>query len=391
MASVDLRKIPVPQESDFTSRLRSPAVAARIGVWLGICFGIAFVTGLISHQAQSADPILAFPTRPVWGYRLTQGLHVITGTAAVPLLLVKLWTVFPKLFARPPKQLRTLALEGLERASIAVLMAAAIFELASGLANSAQWYPWEFRFRGTHYAVAWVAIGALLVHIAVKLPLIRDALAAPIDDDSHDREGTEETSAISRRALVRTALTGSGLAVVATAGSTVPALRDLSVFGVRSGDGPAGIPINRTARAADVAATALDPGFRLVVVDGTTEMSFTRADLEGLRQVSAELPIACVEGWSASGRWTGVPVRALLDGIGSPRGRDVQVVSLEQRGTYRSTTLPHQFADDPSTLLALRLEGEPLALDHGYPCRLIAPNRPGVLQTKWVTRIEVLA
>ena len=38
-----------PREEDFTSRLRSPAVAARVGVWLGTCFVIAFVTGFISH------------------------------------------------------------------------------------------------------------------------------------------------------------------------------------------------------------------------------------------------------------------------------------------------------------------------------------------------------
>jgi DMSO/TMAO reductase YedYZ molybdopterin-dependent catalytic subunit len=47
--------------------------------------------------------------------------------------------------------------------------------------------------------------------------------------------------------------------------------------------------------------------------------------------------------------------------------------------------------EDPLTLLALLLDGEPLAIDHGYPCRLIAPDRPGVLQTKWVSRLEVLA
>jgi DMSO/TMAO reductase YedYZ molybdopterin-dependent catalytic subunit len=50
--------------------------------------------------------------------------------------------------------------------------------------------------------------------------------------------------------------------------------------------------------------------------------------------------------------------------------------------------LPH--VRDPLTLLALQLDGEPLHPDHGYPLRLIAPNRPGVLQTKWVTRLVVL-
>ena len=159
------------------SRLRSPAVTARVGLWLGICFGLAFVTGLISHWAQTPSPWLPFPTSPSWGYRVTQGLHVIAGTAAVPLLLVKLWTVFPKLFARPPREVaRAGCCTALERVSIAVLVAAAIFQLATGLANAAQWYPWHFTFRPTHYAVGWVAIGALVVHIAVKLPIIRAAL-----------------------------------------------------------------------------------------------------------------------------------------------------------------------------------------------------------------------
>ena len=55
------------------------------------------------------------------------------------------------------------------------------------------------------------------------------------------------------------------------------------------------------------------------------------------------------------------------------------------------THLPAQFADDDLTLIALGLGGEALSIDHGYPARLIAPNRPGVLQTKWVSRLEVEA
>jgi len=375
----------VPAEEDFTSPLRRPAVTSRIGLWLGICFGIAFVTGVISHEAYVVHPVIPFPTRPTWGYRVTQGLHVAAGTAAIPLLLVKLWSVYPKLFARPPRRLRELALHGLERASIALLVAAAIFQLASGLANTAQWYPWDFHFRATHYAIAWVAIGALLVHVAVKLPLIREALSTDPDAEPVPSGG------ITRRGVVRSAYLAAGVAVLATAGSTVPLLRKVSVLGVRSGDGPAGIPINKSAHAADVTAAALSPDYRLVVAYAGQERAFSRADLERLEQRSVELPIACVEGWSASGRWTGVRVRDLLDLVGAPRVHDVRVVSLQQHGPFRETTLPGHFADDPLTLLALGLSGEALAIDHGYPCRLIAPDRPGVLQTKWVSRLEVLA
>lgn len=385
-----MRVLAPPTEADFTSRLRSATVAARVGLWLGVCFGICFVTGLLSHYAQNPVHPVPFPASPSWGYRLTQGLHVVTGTAAVPLLLVKLWSVFPRLFIRPPKQLRALTVEGLERASIGVLVASAVFQLATGLANSAQWYPWSFSFRTTHYAMAWVAIGALVVHVAVKLPTIRGALKGDVDDTTYDRESATRESPMSRRGLLRTTWVAAGVAVLATAGSTVPFLRKVSVLGVRSGEGPGGIPINKSARAAGVTSTAVSSSYALSVASGHREVTLTREDLLGMTQRTVDLPIACVEGWSAGGTWTGVRVRDLLDLVDAPRGSDVLVVSLQEKGAFRRSTLQDSFADDDRTLLALGLDGETLSLDHGYPARIIAPNRPGVLQTKWVTRIEVL-
>jgi hypothetical protein len=380
----------VPAEEDFTSWLRSPAVTARIGLWLGIAFGLAFVTGVISHWAQTPSPWLAFPTSPSWGYRFTQGLHVVAGTAAVPLLLVKLWTVFPKLLARPPRDVRDLALHGLERVSIAVLVTAAIFQLATGLANAAQWYPWSFNFRPTHYALAWVAIGALLVHIAVKLPVIRAALGSDVDSTTQDRPTMERGPGVmTRRGLLRTTWGAAGVAVLATAGATVPLLRKVSVLGVRSGDGPGGVPINHSAAYRRVTAAATSASYRLTVAYGAKEVALSLADLRAMPQTTASLPIACVEGWSAGATWTGVPVRDLLDLVGAPGGSHVTVLSLQESGGERVSTLEPNFSDHPHTLLALRLHGETLSLDHGFPCRLIAPDRPGVLQTKWVGRLEV--
>jgi DMSO/TMAO reductase YedYZ molybdopterin-dependent catalytic subunit len=168
--------------------------------------------------------------------------------------------------------------------------------------------------------------------------------------------------------------------VLATAGGTVPWLRAVSVLGARSVE----LPVNRTAALAGV--STVDEDWRLTV----GARRFSRRELEALPQTTAELPIACVEGWSASARWTGVPVRDLLALAGVEPG-DVLVESLERDGLYRAGTLPAAHARDPLTLLALRVNGETLPLDHGYPCRLIAPNRPGVLQTKWLGRVEVLA
>lgn len=374
-----------PSEEDFTSTLRGPEVAARVGLWLGICFGIAFLTGVFSHFHQDRPDWLWLPARPVWIYQVTQGLHVIAGTAAVPLLLVKLWSVFPKLFTRVPvHDIRKAAVHLAEKASIAALVSASIFLLVTGLANITHWYPWAFSFRDTHYAVAWVAIGALLLHVAVKLPLIRDAFARDIEEPGPSRSG------LSRRGLVRTALLASGVVVVTTAGSTVPWLRQVSVFGVRSGDGPQGIPINKSAKSAGVIPRALDPSYSLTLAAGNTSLTLTRADLENLPQHTARLPIACVEGWSGSGTWEGVRLRDLIALVDVTGGTTVRVLSLQDDGPFTSSEVPADLVADPLTLIALRLDGEDLSIDHGYPCRLIAPGRPGVLQTKWVSRIELV-
>ena len=74
---------------------------------------------------------------------------------------------------------------------------------------------------------------------------------------------------------------------------------------------------------------------------------------------------------------------------GAADGAEVTVHSLQQRRSYATSELNHLHASDPDTLLALEVNDEPLHLDHGYPLRLIGPNRPGVMQTKWVARLEV--
>jgi DMSO/TMAO reductase YedYZ molybdopterin-dependent catalytic subunit len=176
-------------------------------------------------------------------------------------------------------------------------------------------------------------------------------------------------------------------AVVATAGATVPLLRNVSPLSWRTGNGPQRLPVNRTAGAAGVTEAARDPGWRLEIVTAQGIRTLTLEELNALPQTTAELPIACVEGWSASASWTGVSIGQLL---GSAKGATVRVTSLERNGLYSSSVLPGEHTKDPETLLALRCNGEVLALDHGYPCRIIAPSRPGVLQTKWVRRLEVL-
>src|SRR3954453_15709344 len=163
----------------FSSPVRSTALTARIGRALGVCFAICFVTGMLSYYQYAPWSWLPEPASPGWLYRVTQGLHVTTGTATIPLLLVKLWSVYPNLFRWPAV---TSLKHAAERLSIGVLVSSAIVELFTGFFNALNWYPWPWDFVPVHRFLAYVVIGSILLHIGVKLPDIKYGLSVRVAD-----------------------------------------------------------------------------------------------------------------------------------------------------------------------------------------------------------------
>ncbi len=152
--------------------------AAWLGIALGVTFTICFTTGLWSHIQQNPPSWFEPIARPAGLYRFTQGLHVATGIATIPLLLAKLWVVYPKLLQRPIfSGLASL----LERLSLIPLIGGGIFLLFTGFANINLWYPWPFNFRTSHYWVAWITIGALVVHIGAKFSITRRVITTSGD------------------------------------------------------------------------------------------------------------------------------------------------------------------------------------------------------------------
>jgi hypothetical protein len=362
--------------------------AAVLGIALGVSFSVCFLTGLYSHLLQQPPTWIAVPPSPAGLYRITQGLHVATGVASIPLLLAKLWSVYPRLFSWPPFRD---PLHLLERVALVVLVGGSLFMLFSGTANIERWYPWKFFFPAGHYWAAWITIGALLVHIGAKLPVVRRVFRAPPIAEKAAAPAAPGT--LGRRGFLTATAAASGLLTLFTVGQTVGPLGRLAVFSPRRPDlGPQGLPVNATATEARVLDQAQSEDFRLRISgEVATELTLTRADLEAMDRTEAVLPIACVEGWSASARWGGVPLRDLLEAAGVDRGRDVtvEVRSLEQNGLYGQSILAGDQVWAHDTLLALTLDGDDLHVDHGYPVRLIAGNRPGVLQTKWVGELVV--
>ena len=271
----------------------------------------------------------------------------------------------------------------------------------SGVANIAQWYPWRFSFTASHFWMAWVTMGAIVAHVGAKWAISRRALARPSRRPRAGRRrpgaGHRRPSRGRRRAPACPAGACSppwppppGLLTLTTIGQTVPAPAPARPArpprpghagrrATRSTGGRRNAGVRRPGPLARLPARPSAAGW-------PRPLSLDHAQLLALPAHDAVLPIACVEGWSYSAAWSGVRVRDLLAMAGAEPDRTILVESLEPNGAYRTSTLNPGQAADRDTLLATHLDGEPLALDHGFPCRLIAPNRPGVLQTKWVTQ-----
>ncbi len=379
----DLLRRGIGEQERKTSPLRDEKTAAILGIALGVSFTICFATGLFSHWAQSTDPIIAFPARPAGLYRVTQALHVFTGVLSIPLLLAKLWTVLPKFFRLPP----VASLPHLiERASLLPLVGGGLFLLLSGVNNVAAWYPWEFGFVAAHYWAAWITIGGLVAHIGAKVATTREVLRR-----GSGRGEPRADGGIGRRGFF--AVVG-GLALflaVSVESQSIAPFRRLGLFSPRDlSKGPQGFPVNSSADRRGVTEAAMSPHYRLRITGAVErELSFTLDELGTMELHEAELPIACVEGWSKSASWRGVRIRDLLAMAGAAGASSCTVVSLQEGGGFRSSFVNERHANDPDTLLALEINGETLHIDHGFPVRLIGPNRPGVNQTKWVTEVRV--
>lgn len=96
--------------------------------------------------------------------------------------------------------------------------------------------------------------------------------------------------------------------------------------------------------------------------------------------------------------WTGIPVRALLEEAGvKPDATEVAFEGAD-RGSESDHPEPMSFARSlplkkalhRDTLLAIRMNGELLDANHGFPVRLFVPGWYGVASVKWLTRMEVL-
>jgi DMSO/TMAO reductase YedYZ molybdopterin-dependent catalytic subunit len=101
----------------------------------------------------------------------------------------------------------------------------------------------------------------------------------------------------------------------------------------------------------------------------------------------------CVEGWSAIGQWTGLPLGMLLkQARPTAAARYIVFHCADRFGAtpyYESIDLIDAF--HPQTILAWGMNGHPLDVGHGAPLRLRVERQLGYKQAKYVMRVEAVA
>lgn len=406
----------------WRSPIRGPWLTAFLGLLLLVGLTLVMVTGLLSYAAYNPDlpgndftpgkGLLGFylfdwPTSPSWLYRATQGVHITLGLALVPVVLAKLWSVIPKLFEWP--SVRSIA-HALERASLLTLVGGITFEFVTGILNMQIFYAFPFSFYTAHLYGAWVFIGAFAVHVMLKLPTmirslrsrtLRSVLRTPLADtrpEEPDEGGLVAAdpapATISRRGALGFVAAGSATLVAFYVGQILdaPWLRRTALLSPHdrpNGTGGNAFPVNKSARTAGIEElTTQTWELELVGPAGTVRLS--RPALLRMPQRTRELPLACVEGWSISRTWTGVPLADLLRLAGGGPADRLLVESLEKGGAFRRVSLSRGQSQADESLLALLVNGDPLSLDHGFPARTVIPGAPAVHATKWVSRITVV-
>ena len=121
-------------------------------------------------------------------------------------------------------------------------------------------------------------------------------------------------------------------------------------------------------------------------------LSLTLDEIRSRPSISQVVTMQCISnrvGGDLTGTslWTGVRLKDLLDEAGlAPGAQEVAIESAD--GFYESVDMDDML--DERTLLVYAMNGEPLPFEHGFPLRIYIPNRYGMKQPKWITRMEVI-
>ena len=148
-----------------------------------------------------------------------------------------------------------------------------------------------------------------------------------------------------------------------------------------------------------------DGGFRdwRLDVGGLVEHP-ARLSLDDLHRMARQDQVtlhSCIQGWTAVGEWSGVPLAQVIDACGPQPGAAYALVRAlddksethaegEPGGGHFYEIIDLKLARHPQTILAYELNGKPLTIEHGAPLRLRVESELGFKMVKWITSIELI-
>jgi DMSO/TMAO reductase YedYZ molybdopterin-dependent catalytic subunit len=155
----------------------------------------------------------------------------------------------------------------------------------------------------------------------------------------------------------------------------------------------------------------VDPATYRLKISGLVDRpkSFSLEELHHMRSAELVAGFECsgnrrpLQGLSGNGRWTGVPLRVVLDQAGvKPQAREFVFFGAdhgEEEVEFRTNkfkveqqfgrSLSREKALSGEPFLAYALNGEPLTRHQGSPLRLLVPGWYGVANVKWLSQIHV--
>ena len=151
-----------------------------------------------------------------------------------------------------------------------------------------------------------------------------------------------------------------------------------------------------------------DPKYQLMAQTGFSEWALK---VDGLVEAPASISLAelrampartqitrhdCVEGWSAIGKWTGVPLAAVLEKVKPKANARYVVFHCADVFASRGKLVPYYESIDmddayhAQTILAYGLNGAALPVTNGAPLRLRVERQLGYKHAKYISRIELV-
>ena len=113
----------------------------------------------------------------------------------------------------------------------------------------------------------------------------------------------------------------------------------------------------------------------------------TYEDILEYPSVTQVTHLYCMPGYEGTGEWTGVPVKYILERAGYSEST-VSVIFHAADEYTSSIDLETALQED--TILAYKMNGVILPEEHGYPLRLVIPDKLGYKWVKWIVKIELV-